>query len=286
MRTANMVPAPGLLRTSTLPLNFSMLRLTTSMPTPRPDTLDILSAVENPGSKIIRHISSSFKSRSSSLINPLSMPFFSIFSRFSPLPSSSMMIHTSPTECLASMVTRPVSGLPAANLSAGLSSPWSTAFLIRCTRGSAICSMMVLSTSVSSPMICSVTFLPAFWARSRTRRTIRRKAPLRGIIRMDIATSWMSLVILSSWSTAFSKRSRCRPRKSGLLATMASAMTISPTRSKILSSLSRSTRMACCCLALLSRSSGVPGGCCVVLVLVSGCPVKLSGSFCFGVCGG
>ena len=46
------VPSPGRLKTSTTPPIFSIWDLTTSMPTPRPETLVTVWAVENPGWKI------------------------------------------------------------------------------------------------------------------------------------------------------------------------------------------------------------------------------------------
>ena len=46
------VPWPSWLRTSMVPRSAVMLRLTTSMPTPRPERLLTCSAVENPGWKI------------------------------------------------------------------------------------------------------------------------------------------------------------------------------------------------------------------------------------------
>ena len=45
-------PLPGVVFSSTVPPIFSMLVRTTSMPTPRPDTLVIFSAVENPALKM------------------------------------------------------------------------------------------------------------------------------------------------------------------------------------------------------------------------------------------
>ncbi|MNP43617.1 hypothetical protein D3C76_1374460 [compost metagenome] len=50
MRTT--VPLPGWLSRSTVPRSKVMLRLTTSMPTPRPERLVTTWAVEKPGSKI------------------------------------------------------------------------------------------------------------------------------------------------------------------------------------------------------------------------------------------
>ena len=49
-RSAISVPWPGTLSMSTEPRSASMLRRTTSMPTPRPDRLVTVSAVEKPGS--------------------------------------------------------------------------------------------------------------------------------------------------------------------------------------------------------------------------------------------
>ena len=51
-RTVTVVPWPGRLSMATLPRSAVMLRFTTSMPTPRPDRLVTVSAVEKPGSKI------------------------------------------------------------------------------------------------------------------------------------------------------------------------------------------------------------------------------------------
>ena len=48
----NVEPAPALDRRSMLPPMRSMLVRTTSMPTPRPETVVTFSAVENPGLKM------------------------------------------------------------------------------------------------------------------------------------------------------------------------------------------------------------------------------------------
>ena len=50
-RMRKVVPSPIRLSSSMLPRRASMLRRTTSMPTPRPDRLVTCSAVEKPGSK-------------------------------------------------------------------------------------------------------------------------------------------------------------------------------------------------------------------------------------------
>ena len=87
------VPCPGDVSTSKTPLRRLMLRLTTSMPTPRPDTSETTSAVENPGVKISSMISRSLK-RSSAEISPCLIPRARTLSRLIPPPSSetSMMI--------------------------------------------------------------------------------------------------------------------------------------------------------------------------------------------------
>ena len=51
------VPLPKRLDTPTVPPIFSMFVLTTSIPTPRPETFVTLSAVEKPGSKMRLQIS-------------------------------------------------------------------------------------------------------------------------------------------------------------------------------------------------------------------------------------
>ena len=87
------VPWPGAVSTSKTPLRRVMLRLTTSMPTPRPETSETTSAVEKPGVKISSMISRSVR-RSSAEIKPCLMPRARTFSRLIPPPSSetSMMI--------------------------------------------------------------------------------------------------------------------------------------------------------------------------------------------------
>jgi hypothetical protein len=85
----HVVPAPGVDSTSTAPPIRSMLVLTTSMPTPRPETLVTWSAVENPGSK-----TSIMMSRASiwdswlAWITPRSMARFATLSMLMPAPSS------------------------------------------------------------------------------------------------------------------------------------------------------------------------------------------------------
>ena len=51
-RMLSRLPRPGSESISTVPLSWPMRVLTTSMPTPRPDTSDISSLVEKPAAKI------------------------------------------------------------------------------------------------------------------------------------------------------------------------------------------------------------------------------------------
>ena len=52
----NVEPSPSFDVTSTLPRSFSIFFLTTSIPTPRPEILVTLSAVDKPGAKIRLYI--------------------------------------------------------------------------------------------------------------------------------------------------------------------------------------------------------------------------------------
>ena len=71
-------------------------------------------------------------------------------------------------------------------------------FLTMCISGSPICSMIFLSTSVSSPRISRLISLPSFLLISRTIRFILKKVGPNGTIRIDMTISWSSLVIFFS----------------------------------------------------------------------------------------
>ena len=60
-RIVNVEPCPGVEEISILPLSESIFLLTTSIPTPLPDTAVIFSAVDNPARKTNLNISSSLK---------------------------------------------------------------------------------------------------------------------------------------------------------------------------------------------------------------------------------
>jgi hypothetical protein len=85
------VPTPGMDFRSTVPPICSMLARTTSMPTPRPEILVILAAVEKPGIKIRLPISlSDFAAASASLASPCSTALARIRAISRPRPSSAI----------------------------------------------------------------------------------------------------------------------------------------------------------------------------------------------------
>ena len=93
----SVVPWPGVLCMSIVPPIFSMLVLTTSMPTPRPEMLVIRSAVLKPGRKIncIRSWSP-IRAACSREISPRSRALRVIRSTSMPAPSSEISMLTCP----------------------------------------------------------------------------------------------------------------------------------------------------------------------------------------------
>ena len=114
----------------------------------------------------------------------------------------------------------------------------------RCTSGSTIFSITPLSSSVPSPEVLRLTFLPSREAMSRTIRGKRLKAKSTGSMRTDITASCRSRVLRSSCPRPASSCS-CRPGSSSAerCASMAWVMTSSPTRLISASTLSTATRM-------------------------------------------
>ena len=93
--TVNIVPWPWVLFRSMVPPIFSILVFTTSMPTPRPDTAEIVAAVENPARKMNRWIwPSVIPASSASVARPFDSTFALMRSTARPRPSSeiSMMM--------------------------------------------------------------------------------------------------------------------------------------------------------------------------------------------------
>ena len=106
--TRTVVPWPAVDCTSTVPPIFSTLVFTTSMPTPRPDTLVTFCAVENPGRKIKLKISRSvMRAACSAVITPRSTAFCRMRSTFSPAPSSLISMLTCPPSWKARRIRRP-----------------------------------------------------------------------------------------------------------------------------------------------------------------------------------
>lgn len=89
------VPLPNSLDTSMTPPIFSMFVFTTSMPTPRPETLVTAAAVEKPALKIRCPASrSDIRSASSRVMMPFSTALSLTFSGLIPAPSSTISMLT------------------------------------------------------------------------------------------------------------------------------------------------------------------------------------------------
>ena len=93
-------------------------------------------------------------------------------------------------------------GLPAAARSSGISIPWSTEFLTKCTSGSASASTRFLSKSVSSPTSSRVISFFKLLARSRTTRGKRPNTFLIGCMRVFITAPCKSPVTTSKLAMA------------------------------------------------------------------------------------
>ena len=133
---------------------------------------------------------------------------------------------------------------------------------------------MVLSTSVSSPIIVSFTSFPSFCFISRTIRFIFWNTPEMETIRRLMAISCKSSVSFLNCLADFMKLSRlsCGSiRRTGEEVTIDSVITISPTRSFKLSSFCKFTEIKLCL-------TGAAAFCCAAC-----CAVPLSFSFCFAL---
>ena len=260
-RTRTVVPSPGRLWMSTVPPIASMLVFTTSIPTPRPETLVTAAAVEKPGSKMNCNTrSSGSAAASSAATSPRATAFARTADTAIPPPSSSTSIVTWPLSLNARRASLPTCGLPRAARTSGGSMPWSTALRTRCVSGSRMLSISVRSSSVSPPSIDSCTSLPQETARSRTVRGNLLKTCSIGCSRVLTAVSWRALVtVLMRWAAASTAGSVVSMLRSSLRAS-----TSSPTRSRIEPTSPTSTRIE---LSLTERSAaggfsgeGVAGG--------------------------
>ena len=111
-RTVVRVPTPATDSISIRPPRAATFFLTTSMPTPRPETSVTSAAVEKPGSKMSCHTSPSVKVSGAG--KPLSRALARIRSRCSPAPSSLTSMTIFPPCWDARKLMVPTAGLPAA----------------------------------------------------------------------------------------------------------------------------------------------------------------------------
>jgi len=118
----NLEPVPGSELIEIRPPNDCMALLTTSMPTPRPERVETLSTVENPGRNNKLSISLS-ASTASAEINPFDIARDLTFSLLIPAPLSEISIMILPERWAAESVTVPSGGFPAATRFSGVSSP-------------------------------------------------------------------------------------------------------------------------------------------------------------------
>ena len=191
-------PLPGSEWISILPLSFSMLVLTTSMPTPRPERSDTASLVENPGSRISARLARSSRlAASSARRSPFSTALLRITSGRMPFPSSVTSIRMWSPSWRAERQILALRDLPTASRSSGVSMPWSTAFLTKCTSGSFNASRMVLSTSVPPQSISRSTSFPIWRATSRARRLYFWNTRSTGCMRARITAFCRSLTSVS-----------------------------------------------------------------------------------------
>ncbi len=121
-----------------------------------------------------------------------------------------------------------------------LSMPWSMALRMRWTSGSARRSIMVLSSSVSSPIVTKSTGLPRSRDRSWTRRRKRPNSEPIGTMRMPMVVSRRPEA-RRSISSAMALMARSVPECASWVS-RAWAMTSSPTRSISSSRRSAGTR--------------------------------------------
>ncbi len=249
-------PLPRWLSTATVPRSPSIDRLTTSIPTPRPETLETARAVEKPGRKI-RANSSLSESLASASTSPRSRALARMAAGSSPAPSSWISMQTLGPEWKAESRMVPRGGLPAAARASGPSIPWSQLLRMRWTSGSPSRSMTVLSSSVSAPSVTRSISLPSSAERSCTSRLNRPKVVPMGTMRTSRVESRSSVERRSrSSETASSSGASSRE---AMRASRAWAMTSSPTRSTSRSSLAAPTRrVELASTAAASRAWGRP----------------------------
>ena len=124
MRRTKLVPCPAREVISTWPPIRSMWARTTSMPTPRPEMLVTVSAVEKPGAMIRAKVAGSDRPAASSAVSsPWATARARIRSGSSPRPSSSIRTLIQLPSCIAPARITPPRGFPARSRSSGVSIP-------------------------------------------------------------------------------------------------------------------------------------------------------------------
>ncbi len=147
-------------------------------------------------------------SASFSVIRPFSNALFFNISTSRPLPSSSIWITIWLPSLYAFNEIVPVSSLPAAKRTSGVSIPWSQEFLIMWTSGSPISSTIDLSSSVSSPSISNSIFLFNSLVKSRIiLGNLLNTFPI-GSILVFITAIWRSVVTRETIDTTWFNSSK------------------------------------------------------------------------------
>ena len=193
-------PSPATDLTSMVPPIWSMLVRTTSMPTPRPETLVTVAAVEKPGAKMNLWICASVIFSSSASV---ARPFCDRLG-LDPLGVEAAAVVGDADDDVAALVIggeadgallRLAGG---AARSAGVSRPWSAELRTMWVSGSLIRSSTWRSSSVSAPCISSSICLPSSAERSRTMRGSFCQALPIGCMRVFMTPSCSSAVTLES----------------------------------------------------------------------------------------
>ena len=164
---------------------------------PRPDKSDTSVAVEKPGRKIKRRHWSIVRESCPAI--PCSRAADATRAKSMPRPSSLTAICILPPSLKAASLNLPITFLPAAVRSSGLSRPWLTALRTRCRSGSAIASASGLSIAISPTAISNSTSFPNWRAAI---------LPARVATRSSVSASGTSRSLISRSSSSTNRRRR------------------------------------------------------------------------------
>ena len=196
--SSNEVPLPLSVEIEIFPLRRSVSVLTTSSPTPRPESSEIVSFVENPDSN--RNWSKSFcciLEISFARSGYFEIAFFWILEKSIPRPSSLTVTKILLEFCVTEIETLPFLDFFAFFRSCGVSIPWSIAFLTRWIKIFGSFSRIDLSIVISEWGISNSTFLFNFNDSSAIECFKGIKIISKGSILSEIIFSWMSKVCFS-----------------------------------------------------------------------------------------